>query len=110
MATMITDDCIFCDQCVDACPNEAITDGSDVGKDIYYIHPNLCNECVGFHDTEACQAVCPVECCIPNPDIVEDEATLAARALAIHPDDKDLAALIASGNFPSLKRKLPLVP
>jgi ferredoxin len=105
MATMISDDCIFCDQCVDACPNGAITDGSDVGKDIYFIHPHLCTECVGEFSEEQCQVMCPVECCIPNPDIVEDEATLAARALAIHPDDKALAARIASGNFPSLKRK-----
>jgi len=105
MATMIGSDCINCDACVSQCPNGAITDGSDVGKDYYHIHPHLCNECVGFHAEEACQVVCPVLVCIPDPDIVEDEATLAARAIALHPNDKDLAARIASGNFPSLKRK-----
>lgn len=105
MATMITDDCINCDACLSECPQNAITDGSDVGVGIYYIHSDLCNECVGWHSEEACQTVCPVECCIPNPDVVEDEALLAARALKIHPNDKELAARIASGNFPSLKRK-----
>ena len=64
MATMITEECINCGACEPECPNEAISEG----EDIYIIDPNLCTECVGFHDYEACQAVCPVECCIPDPN------------------------------------------
>ncbi|MEZ4336059.1 MAG: hypothetical protein R3B82_05480 [Sandaracinaceae bacterium] len=38
---------------------------------------NLCTECVGFHGTE-CQAVCPVECCLPDPNNPETEDVLHA--------------------------------
>ena len=56
MALIITDECINCDVCEPECPNGAITQGDD----IYIIDPKLCTECVGFHDEEACAAVCPV--------------------------------------------------
>ncbi|MCK6570865.1 YfhL family 4Fe-4S dicluster ferredoxin [Myxococcota bacterium] len=82
MATMITSDCINCGACEPECPNNAISEGDD----IYVIDPALCTECVGFHGDEACQSVCPVECCVPNPDIVESESKLLARALKLHPD------------------------
>jgi ferredoxin len=82
MSTVITEECINCGACEPECPNEAISEGSDV----YVIDPALCTECVGFHEKEACQAVCPVECCVPNKDNVEDEATLYARAVKLHPD------------------------
>lgn len=101
MATYITEDCINCAACEPECPNGAIS----AGDDIYVIDPNLCNECVGFHDEEACQVVCPVECCIPDPNHIESEQILAERALLLHPTDKDLKKRIDSGNFPSLKRK-----
>ena len=111
MATWIVPDlCINCGACEPECPNQAITDGSDVGSDTFYIHPDLCNECVGFHDHESCQAVCPVECCLPDPKHLEEESVLVQRALDIHPDDTDLKDLISSGTFPSLKRKLNVVP
>ena len=61
MATYITSDCINCGACEPECPNDAISEGDD----IYVIDPDLCTECVGFYDHEACQAVCPVECCLP---------------------------------------------
>lgn len=105
MATMITDDCINCNACLDECPNGAITDGSDVNKDIYHIHPELCNECVGFHSEEACQVHCPVECCLPDPSYRETEEVLIERGLKLHPDDLELKTRIESGNFPSLFRK-----
>jgi ferredoxin len=112
MATLIIADlCINCGVCgaPDICPNGAITDGSDVGAEAYYIHPDQCDECVGFYDHERCASVCPVEgCIIPDPDRIEDEETLVQRALALHPDDEELKERIASGNFPSLKRKLPM--
>ena len=82
MATYITDECINCGACEPECPNEAISEG----EDIYVIDPKLCTECVGFHDHEACQAVCPVECCLPDPNKVETEESLIARARELHPD------------------------
>ncbi|MCS6797553.1 MAG: YfhL family 4Fe-4S dicluster ferredoxin [Myxococcota bacterium] len=101
MATYITKDCINCGACEPECPNDAISEG----EDIYVINPELCTECVGFHDHEACQAVCPVECCLPNPDIREDEKTLIERALRLHPDDEQLKARVAANDFPSRFRK-----
>ena len=89
MATYITDECINCDVCEPECPNGAISEGSD----IYVIDPKLCTECVGFHGDEACQSVCPVECCIPDPDNRETEADLLLRAKNLHPDQV-LPALI----------------
>jgi ferredoxin len=101
MATHITSDCINCGACEPECPNQAISEGDE----IYVIDPNLCTECVGFYDHEACQAVCPVECCLPNPEIREEEDTLAARARKLHPEDGELIARLDSGNFPSRFRK-----
>jgi len=82
MATIITDECINCGVCEPECPNEAISEG----EDFYEIDPELCTECVGFHGEEACQEVCPVDCCIPDEDIVETEEVLLARAVTLHPD------------------------
>lgn len=82
MATHITDECINCGACEPECPNEAISEGDDK----YVIDPNLCTECVGFHDYEACQAVCPVECCLPDPNRRESEDDLYGRAKQIHPE------------------------
>ena len=82
MATFITDECIDCGACEPECPNGAISEGDD----IYIIDPKLCTECVGFHEDEACQAVCPVECCIPDENIRETEAQLLERAVQLHPD------------------------
>ena len=86
MATIITDECNNCAVCEPECPNEAIDDGSGEGLDYYYIDPELCTECVGFHGEEACQEVCPVDCCIPDEDIVETEEVLLERAIKLHPD------------------------
>ena len=63
MALMITDECINCDVCEPACPNQAIT----MGESIYLIDPARCNECVGHYDEPQCQQVCPVDC-IPLDD------------------------------------------
>jgi ferredoxin len=119
MATkIIADLCIFCGSCeenagtprkggITTCPQGAITDGSDVGIDAFYIHPDKCNECVGHFGFEHCISVCPIEgCIIPDPDRVEDEPTLIKRALDMYPTDAELKARIESGNFPSLKRKV----
>jgi ferredoxin len=97
MATMITSECINCGACEPECPNTAIYQGGvewelngqmhpALANDIFYIVPEKCTECVGFYDHEACAAVCPVDCCIPNPDIPETEDVLLARARQLHPD------------------------
>lgn len=96
MATMITSECINCGACEPECPNTAIYQGgvewehngqkhAAISNDIFYIVPEKCTECVGFFDHEACAAVCPVDCCVPNPDIPESESVLLERAKALHP-------------------------
>jgi len=97
MATMITSECINCGACEPECPNTAIYQGAvdwqapdgamhpALSSEIFYIVPEKCTECVGFHDHEACAAVCPVDCCVPNPDIPETHEVLLARARALHP-------------------------
>jgi ferredoxin len=82
MSTTITVECINCGACEPECPNQAISQG----EDIFVIDPQLCTECVGFHEQEACAAVCPVDCCIPDPNIVETEAVLYERARRLHPE------------------------
>jgi len=82
MATMITEECINCGACEPECPNEAI---SSIG-DLFVIDPVLCTECVGFHDVEQCAAVCPVDCCVEDPNNPEPEALLVQRAREIHPE------------------------
>ena len=82
MATIITEECINCGACEPECPNQAISQG----EDIFVIDPKLCTECVGFHDEEACASVCPVDCCVPDPNIPETEDVLLERARKLHPD------------------------
>jgi ferredoxin len=101
MAIHITSDCINCGACEPECPNEAISEGSDT----YVINSDLCTECVGFHAQEACMSVCPVECCLPDPNRVETEAALLERALKLHPDDAQLKEQAKNGTFPSRYRK-----
>jgi ferredoxin len=98
MATMITAECINCGACEPECPNTAIYQGTvewqapdgsmhpALSNEIFYIVPEKCTECVGFHDHEACAAVCPVDCCVPNPEIPETHDVLLARARALHPE------------------------
>lgn len=82
MATMITSECINCGACEPECPNNAISQG----EEIYVIDPLLCTECVGFHDYEACAAVCPVDCCVTDPNNTETDEALIARARELHKD------------------------
>ncbi len=98
MATMITEECINCGACEPECPNTAIYQGGveyewqgqkhpALSQDTFYIVPEKCTECVGFYDHEACAAVCPVDCCVPNPQIVESEELLLVRARELHPGE-----------------------
>jgi ferredoxin len=114
MAIMITDECINCGACEPECPNNAIYEGgvewrmldgtnvkgsytledgrsvgveeiqTPVSDDFYYIVPDKCTECVGFHEEPQCAAVCPVDCCVPDPERVEDESILLARKDRLH--------------------------
>jgi ferredoxin len=97
MATIITSECINCGACEPECPNTAIYGGGvpwelngatspAIAQEIFYIVPSKCTECVGFYDHEACAAVCPVDCCVPDPNIPETEGVLLARARELHPE------------------------
>jgi ferredoxin len=114
MAIMITDECINCGACEPECPNNAIYEGGmdwaiedgtsitgkytlegnktvdakarqePVSDEFYYIVPDKCTECVGFHEEPQCAAVCPVDCCVPDPEREETEAVLLERKSALH--------------------------
>ncbi len=99
MATVITEECINCGACARECPNQAIypggvpweLDGAQhpaLREDIYYIAPDKCTECVGFHEREQCAVLCPVDCCIPDPQLPESEETLLERARRLHSEVK----------------------
>ncbi len=97
MSTLIIEECINCGACEPECPNTAIYEGGAqweldgeshpaLREDTYYIAPKKCTECVGFFDQEQCAAVCPVDCCVPDPNIPETEEVLIERARQLHPD------------------------
>ncbi|UCC38619.1 MAG: YfhL family 4Fe-4S dicluster ferredoxin [Candidatus Aminicenantes bacterium] len=75
MALMITDECINCGACEPECPNMAIT----AGDEFFEIEPAKCTECVGHFEESQCVAVCPVDCCIPDPDHKESKEELMAK-------------------------------
>ncbi len=83
MATMIGGKCIGCGACEPVCPG----DGIRRGDGIFVIDPTRCTECVGFYRRQQCEKVCPLEdTCLPDPDRVETENVLFARAMAITAD------------------------
>jgi ferredoxin len=113
MALYITDACINCGACLAECPNHAIyepaqswsfaegttlrTVESETGEIldaetlqeplsdfIYYIVPYKCTECQGFEEEPQCQAVCPVECCLPDANFVESKEELLAKKEWLH--------------------------
>ena len=75
MALKITDECINCDVCEPACPNQAIFQG----ELIYEIKPDRCTECVGHFDEPQCVAVCPVDCIPLDPDHAETKEQLMEK-------------------------------
>lgn len=114
MAIMITDECINCGACEPECPNNAIYEAGDqwaiadgtsvsgafvlkdgsvvdadekrdaVADDFYFIVTDKCTECVGFHEEPQCAAVCPVDCCVADPDHEETEEELLERKEKLH--------------------------
>lgn len=113
MAIMITDECINCGACEPECPNTAIYEGGmewtwaggtdlheveledgtqvdgnepqePVSDEFYYIVSGKCTECMGFHEEPQCAAVCPVDCCVDDPDYRETEEELLAKKAWLH--------------------------
>jgi ferredoxin len=113
MAIMITDECINCGACEPECPNTAIYEGgvewtwaggtnlkevttedgtvvvatakqTPVSDEFYYIVSDKCTECNGFHEEPQCAAVCPVDCCVDDPDHRETEEALLTKKAFLH--------------------------
>lgn len=114
MAIIITDDCINCGACEPECPNNAIYEGgidwamadgntldgiyildsgrsvgvhdkqTPVSNEYYFIVPDKCTECVGFHEEPQCASVCPVDCCVPDTNHVETEEQLLDKKARLH--------------------------
>lgn len=112
MAIIITDECINCGACEPECPNNAIYEGGSAwkfsegtslkqvtldgvlvsayttqkaySKDFYYIVPDKCTECVGFHEEPQCAAVCPVDCCVLDPKRQETRDMLEHKKAWLH--------------------------
>jgi len=97
MAIKISEECINCGACQSECPNTAIYASGEeyelngktqppLSSDYYYVVPEKCTECVGFHDEEQCKSVCPTDACVNDPSHVETKEALLAKAKALHPD------------------------
>jgi len=52
--------------------------------DVYYIVHDKCTECVGIHDEPQCAAVCPVDCCVDDPDYRESKESLLQKKAFMH--------------------------
>jgi len=114
MSLMITEDCISCAACVTDCPNHAIyepgvawrfSDGTllkgmftsrsgltvdadedqpALSDDVYYVVADKCTECEGFYDEPKCVSLCPIDCCVEDPDHHETKDDLQAKKLILH--------------------------
>jgi len=63
---------------------DADAEQEPVDMDVYYISPDKCTECKGFHDEPQCAAVCPVDCCIDDEDVRESEEFLLKKKDLLH--------------------------
>ena len=63
---------------------DATKENEPVEMDIYFIVTDKCTECVGFHDEPQCAAVCPVDCCIPDENFVEERTSLLEKKDSLH--------------------------
>ena len=77
---IIASQCTGCSACEFECPNAAIS----MKGDTFIIDPNKCTECEGFHDEPQCAAVCPVDCCVDDPDHRESVDELLAKKSFMH--------------------------
>jgi ferredoxin len=80
MAFVITEECINCGACEPECPNQAIA----AGEERYVIEPEKCTECIGHFEESQCAAVCPVDCCVVDPDHKETKEELTAKFHKLH--------------------------
>ena len=109
MAIYITTECINCGACEPECPNTAIYEGGAnwslggttygpddappsgatgfFSADFFYIVPDKCTECATFHDEPQCAAVCPVDCCLPDPNHVETREELEKKVAYLNEID-----------------------
>lgn len=63
---------------------DATIENEPVEMDVYFIVTDKCTECVGFHDEPQCAAVCPVDCCIPDENFVEERTSLLEKKDSLH--------------------------
>jgi len=63
---------------------DAAVKHAPIASDVYYISPNKCTECQGFHEEPQCAAVCPVDCCVPDELYEETVADLLAKKDKLH--------------------------
>ena len=63
---------------------DARTSQVPVSNEFYYIVSNKCTECTGFHEEPQCAAVCPVDCCVADPDHVETKPDLETKKAWLH--------------------------
>ncbi len=82
---MITEECFNCGACARMCPGEGISEG----EENFVIDPSRCSECVGFYHIQQCARVCPIDCCVIDPNNVETEAVLFERAQKLRPDTQE---------------------
>jgi len=87
MAYKITEECISCGACEPECPNNAISEG----ETIYVIDPGRCTECMGAHESSRCVDVCPVDCCVLDPDCKESKEDLLKKWRGLHPGEEPAA-------------------
>jgi len=106
MVYRITEECASCGSCETECPNQAISQGTD----IFVIDPEKCTECMGFYDSPHCVKICPANAPAPDPARRESDDVLLARFKKLHPGlepkgfvllqkhDKPVIALVADGS------------
>jgi ferredoxin len=55
-----------------------------VSDEYYFIAPDKCTECIGFHEEPQCAAVCPVDCCVPDAAHIERKEELLVKQKFLH--------------------------
>ena len=63
---------------------EATAKNAPLSVDVYYIVPDKCTECQGFHEEPQCASVCPVDCCVPDEEYQETVDELLAKKEKLH--------------------------